>query len=59
MIEIAGPVMSGFELLVEIAKQFKDMSTWKEVDLSVDADGLELASPRGSSMGRGGVHLVA
>lgn len=43
MIEIAGLIVSGIGLVADLAKQFKDLSTWKEEDIEVDGEWLGLA----------------
>ena len=43
MIEIAGLVISGVGLVTNLAKQIKDLAAWKEDDIEVDREWLELA----------------
>lgn len=43
MIELSGLVISSIGLVTNLAKQFKDLAAWKEEDIEVDREWLELA----------------
>lgn len=47
LISVAGTAISGFNFILSLAKTYKDLRTWKERDLEVDHEWLDLAHKQG------------